>query len=93
MSQFSQFLPIILIVGVMYFLLVMPQQRQRKEHGQLMNSLVEGDEIVLNSGIHGFITELEPGILWLEISEGVDLKVSRTAVAAKVTPEDGKSEE
>ena len=69
---------------VLYFALVLPQQRRAKKTRELLSSLAEGDEVVTSSGIHGFITTLDEQIVWLEIAEGVELKMSRSAVAGKI---------
>jgi len=82
------FIPLILIGGVMYVVLILPQQRKAREHNALINALEEGDEVLLNSGIHGFVSELDDNILWLEVANGVDLKVSRSAVAGKIAAPD-----
>ncbi|MGF1598235.1 MAG: preprotein translocase subunit YajC [Acidimicrobiales bacterium] len=94
----EQFIPLILIGGLMYFVLILPQQRRSREHRQLLASLEEGDEVVLNSGIHGFVSAIEGEVLWLEVAEKVELKVSRSAVAGKIptpsdeSPSDGKDD-
>jgi len=73
-----------LLFLVMYFALIMPQQRRAKETRNLLASLHEGDEVVTTSGIHGFINTLDENVVWLEIAEGVELKMSRSAVAGKI---------
>ena len=73
-----------LLFAVMYFALILPQQRRAKETRQLLASLREGDEVVTSSGIHGFINTLDDQIVWLEIADGVELKRSRSAVAGKI---------
>ena len=94
MQDLAQFLPLILIGGLMYAVLILPQQRRNKEHRTLLASLSEGDEVVLNSGIHGFISDIDKEIIWLEVAEKVELKVSRSAVAGKVElPSDTISED
>ena len=80
----AQFLPLILLAGVMYVALILPQQRRTKEHRSLLSTLEDGDEIVLNSGIHGFITQLDTDVVWMEVAPGVELKVSRSAIATKI---------
>ena len=80
----AQFLPLILLAGVMYVALILPQQRRTKEHRSLLSNLEDGDEIVLNSGIHGFITQLDTDVVWMEVAPGVELKVSRSAIATKI---------
>lgn len=85
----EQFLPLILIGGLMYFVLILPQQRRTREHKALLSSLEVDDEVVLNSGIHGFVTAIDGEILWLEVAANTELKVSKSAIAGKVDPEPG----
>ncbi len=69
---------------VMYVVLIRPQQKRQRETVELLRSLEVGDEVVLNSGIHGFVNSLEDDIMWLTVSPDLDLKVSRSAVAHRV---------
>jgi len=52
-------LPIILMFGAMYFLLIAPQRKKQKEHEKMMNSLKVGDEVVTSGGIYGVITSVK----------------------------------
>lgn len=87
----------IILIGfglVMYLILFLPQQRRAKQHKQLLASLDEGDEVVTSSGIYGFVNAVDGDILWLDVADGVELRMSRSAVANKVvdTPsEDSES--
>lgn len=84
-------LPLILIFGVMYFLLLRPQRKRQKEAVRLQSSLNEGDEVVLNSGIYGFISAVEDNWVWLDIAEKVEIRVSKAAIASRVsTPAEGQ---
>lgn len=80
----AQVLPFLLIGVVMYAALILPQQRRNKEHRTLLASLSEGDEVLMNSGIHGFISDIDGEILWIEVADKVELKVSRSAIAGKI---------
>lgn len=84
----EQFIPLILIGGLMYAVLILPQQRRNKEHKALLRTLEVGDEILMNSGIHGFIAAIDGEILWIEVADKVELKVSRSAIAGKVDSPD-----
>ena len=75
--------PAILIV-VMYMVLIRPQQKRQREASELLRSLEVGDEVVLNSGIHGFVNSLEDDIIWLTVAPDLELKVSRSAVVHRV---------
>ena len=83
-----EFIPLIVIGGLMYVVLILPQQRRNREHKNLLASLEVGDEVVLSSGIHGFISALDDQVLWLDVAEKVELKVSRSAVAGKIPEPD-----
>lgn len=77
------FLPLILIFGLMYVLMIRPQQKKAKEQQALVASISAGDEVLLNSGIYGTVNEVDaddPNVLWIEVYQGVELKVRRGAV-------------
>ena len=85
-------LPLILIFGVMYFLLLRPQRKRQKEAVRLQSSLNEGDEVVLNSGIYGFISAVEDNYVWLDIAEKVEIRVTKGAIASRVSsPAEGQA--
>jgi preprotein translocase, YajC subunit len=81
MSMIPQFLPLILIFIVFYFLLIRPQQKRAKEHQKYLADLKKGDRVVTGGGIHGVITGVTDTVLTLEIAENVRIKVSRVAIA------------
>ena len=87
----EQLLPLILIGGLMYFVLILPQQRRTKEHKALLASLEVGDEVVLNSGIHGFVSAIDGEVIWLEVAASTELKVTKSSVAGKIDVDDGAS--
>ncbi len=70
-------LPLVLIFGVFYFLLIRPQQKKAKEHQQLLSDLKKGDLVVTSGGIQGKITGLTDRVVTLEVAENVRIKVSR----------------
>ena len=80
------FLPLLLIVVGVYFLLLRPRQRQMRQQRELQSSLDVGDEVMLTSGVYGFITAFEPGsdVVWVEIDDDVQIRVSRAAISGKV---------
>ena len=77
------------IFGAMYFLLLRPQRKRVKEAAALQSSIVEGDEVLLNSGIFGFVSALEGDIVWVDIADGhgserIEVRVTRAAIARKI---------
>ncbi|MFT7597286.1 MAG: preprotein translocase subunit YajC [Acidimicrobiales bacterium] len=83
---------VFIIIGVAAYLLIfLPQQRKTKQANAMLAALQEGDEVFLNSGIHGFISALDDSIAWVEVSPGIDLKISRSAIAGTIAlEEDGE---
>jgi preprotein translocase subunit YajC len=85
-----QFLPLVLIFVVFYFLLIRPQQKKAKEHRTTLDALRRGDRVVTGGGIIGTIVRVEgPEEVTVEIAEGVRVRVVRstiTSVVAKPEP-------
>ena len=79
------FLPLVLIFAAMYFLLLRPQRKRQKETANLQKSIAEGDEVVLNSGIYGFVSAVDEEFLWLEIAENVEIRIAKGYVARKIS--------
>lgn len=80
-SMLAQFLPLILIFAVFYFLLIRPQMKRAKEHKNLVTNLAKGDEVVTNGGLLGRIADLNDSFITLELAENVQIKLQRQAVA------------
>jgi preprotein translocase subunit YajC len=78
-------LPLVIMLPLMYVLLIRPQKKRVEQQRQLVNSVAEGAEVMTASGIYGFVHAVEDDIIWLEISEGVIIRVSKQAIT-KVTP-------
>jgi preprotein translocase subunit YajC len=81
MASLAQFVPLILIFVVFYFLLIRPQQKKAKEHQNYLANLKKGDKVITGGGIHGQIAGLTDKVVTLEIAENVRIKVSRSAIA------------
>lgn len=71
-------------IAIFYFLAIRPQQRQRKAHDALVSSVKRGDRVVTVGGIHAKVKRTEESAVVLEIAKGVDIKVSRRAIAEVV---------
>ncbi len=69
---------------LMWIVLIVPRQREIRRHQALMAQLEVGDEVMLGSGIYGVITSLEDDFVRLDVAPGVELKVAKRAVGAKV---------
>jgi preprotein translocase subunit YajC len=76
------FLPLIIIFVIFYFLLIRPQMKRAKEHKKLVSELGNGDEVVTNGGLLGRITNVGESFVTIEVSDNVQIKVQRHAIAS-----------
>ncbi|MCB2124466.1 MAG: preprotein translocase subunit YajC [Rhodobacteraceae bacterium] len=78
-----QFLPLILIFLIMYFLMIRPQQKKMKEHRAMVEALRRGDQVVTQGGIIGKVSRVKEGEneIEVEIADGVKVRVVRSTVS------------
>lgn len=76
------FLPLILLVIIFYFLLIRPQMKRTKEHRKMVDALAKGDEAVTNGGLLGRVKDLGENFIVMELAQGVEVKVQRNAISA-----------
>ena len=82
MAAFSNLAPLILIFGIMYFLLIRPQQKKAKEHKAMVAALRRGDQVLTQGGILGRVTKvLEEGMVEVEIAENIRVKVVQATIS------------
>lgn len=79
-AMWGNFIPIIAMLAIFYFLLIRPQQKRAKEHKNLISSLKRGDEVVTAGGIYGRVTETGEDYVMLDLGN-TEIKVSRTAIS------------
>lgn len=70
-----------MIFAVMYFFMIRPQIKKQKSENQYRSELKKGDKVVTIGGIHGKITDIKEGILIVEISTGIVIKIEKSAVS------------
>jgi preprotein translocase subunit YajC len=84
MAMVNQILPLVLMFAIFYFLLIRPQQKKAKEHKALLEAIKKGDNVVTASGIYGKIMAVEDGVVSLEVSTGVVIKIGKEHIAGLV---------
>lgn len=90
---FTTFLvPLALMFGIMYLMVILPQQRQRKKTQAMLSALKTGDKVITGSGIYGTISGLDGDSVIMKISSEpqVKIRVARAAIAQVETPQDAK---
>ena len=79
-GAWQSFLPFILIIVIFYFLMIRPQQRQRKELQNKIAALQTGDRVVTTAGIHAIVHSINEKTLTLKIADGIMVKFDKEAV-------------
>ena len=79
-SSLMSMLPLVLMFVVLYFVMIRPQMKRQKEHRAMIDALAKGDEVATAGGLLGKVTKLGDAYLGLEIANGVEVQVQRTAV-------------
>ena len=74
------FLPLIVIMGIFYVLLILPAQRRQKKTQQMISALKNGDKVITSGGLYGTIVGLEGDSIQLRIADQVKVKILRSAV-------------
>jgi preprotein translocase subunit YajC len=73
-------LPLVLMFVVLYFVMIRPQMKRQKEHKSMVDALAKGDEVVTGGGMLGKVTKLGDSYLGVEVSNGVEVQVQRSAI-------------
>ena len=82
MDAFGQFIPLILIFAIMYFLLIRPQQKKVKQHRAMVSALRRGDQVVTQGGLIGKVVKVkEDNELEVEVAEGIKVRVVQSTIA------------
>ncbi|SLN14685.1 preprotein translocase subunit YajC [Ruegeria meonggei] len=79
----AQFLPLVLIFAIMYFLLIRPQQKKMKQHQAMVEAVRRGDQVVTQGGLIGKVAKVKEGDneIEVEIAEGVKVRVVKSTIA------------
>jgi len=80
-SVITNFIPLIFIFLVFYFLIIRPQQKKQKEHQAMIQGLKKNDEVVTSGGLHGVIINVKEKTFVLRVDENVKIELDKTAIA------------
>ena len=86
-AALANFLPIVAIGLVFYFLVIAPANKQRKKTQEMLSTLKKGDRVLTSGGIYGTVQGVEPDAVYLKIAQNVKVKVARSAISGLVTGE------
>ena len=86
----SPLIMMVVVMGIFYVMLILPQQRQRKKTQEMLGALKTGDKVITNAGIYGTINGIDGDTVILKIAEQVKIRIARSAISQVETTEDAK---
>ena len=88
-SMFGTFVPLIAIFGIMYFLMIRPQQKKASEHKTMLGALRRGDQVVTGGGIVGKVSKVgDDNMVEVEIADGVKVKLLKSSISQVLSKTD-----
>ncbi len=87
-----QFLPIIVIIAIFYFMILRPQKKKQKAREALVNQMEKGDKVVTSSGIHGTVAQVEDTTVLVQVSDTTKIRFEKSAVNTVTTKNAAKAE-
>ncbi len=79
-SPWLQLVPFVLVLGIFYFIILLPMRRKQQKVQQFLDSLKVGDKVVTTGGIYGQVTRLSGDTVQLQVADKVRIDVSKAAV-------------
>lgn len=79
-SSLMSMLPLVLMFVVLYFVMIRPQMKKQKEHRAMIDAVAKGDEVVTAGGVLGKISKVGDSFLGIEVANGVEIQIQRSAV-------------
>jgi preprotein translocase subunit YajC len=79
-SSLMSMLPLVLMFVVLYFVMIRPQMKRQKEHRTMIEALSKGDEVATAGGMLGKVTKVGDVYIGVEIANGIEVQVQRSAV-------------
>jgi len=87
MQGIQSIIPLVLVFGIMYFLLIRPQQQKLKQHQKMIEALRRGDQVITGGGLVGKVTKVKDGEneVEVEVASGVHVRVIRSTITSVVS--------
>jgi preprotein translocase subunit YajC len=92
-NMLTALLPFVLVFGIFYLLIILPQRKKQKKHQETVNNLKPGDRVITTGGIFGTIMGVQPDRIELKISANVKIDITKSAVGAVLGAEKGEKAE
>jgi preprotein translocase subunit YajC len=86
-------LPLMLAIGaIFWFVMILPERKNRKKREELLSQLKKGDKVMMKSGLYGSIAQVQEDVVTLQVSDGVRMKFAREAIQSLVEEPSSKDE-
>ena len=89
---FGSFLPLIIIMGLLWLVLLRPQQKRAKNRREMLSKLEIGDDVLMSSGVYGRIISFDEQTVFVEIADNVRIKVTRDSITERISYADWDEE-
>ena len=80
-------LPMILIVGIFYVVLFLPERKKQKKRKEMLATMKKGDKVMTSSGLYASVAQVQDDVIVLQVADGVRLRFSRSAIQNVLTEE------
>jgi len=87
-SFIASFLPLVVLFGIFYFLVIRPEQKRVKKHREMLESLKKGDKIVTNGGLIAEIVRVEKDFFKIKLDDKVEARLDKESIVRKLDDED-----
>ena len=91
-SGFGGFLPIIIIMALLWLVLLRPQQKRARTRREMLSKLEVGDDVVMSSGVYGRIASFDEQTVFVDVADNVRIKVTRDSIAERISYHDWEEE-
>ena len=79
-SPILQFLPLLLMVGIFYFLIIRPQQKKQKDHADMLGKLDKNDEVITAGGVHATVMSVNDKTVVIRIADNVKVEIEKSSI-------------
>ncbi len=79
-----QIIPIFIVLGVFYFIVILPMKREKAQHQQMLSSLRPGDKVVTIGGIHGMVASVGENTVTLKVGGNTKIEVEKSCISKKL---------
>lgn len=89
-NMIMQLLPMVVIFGIFYFLVIRPEKKKQKDHKDLLTALTKNDKVITAGGMHGVIVNVKEKTVVVRVDEGCRIELTKESISTVVEKADTK---